>query len=72
MNPLARRYVAALRTPPLDCGHRDPLACAVAPPRPSDFSMSRAELAAERRRLLAHGWMLHEVRAVLLSRGRRP
>lgn len=72
MTALARRYVAALRLPPLDCGDRDPLLCRVAPACSSSFSMSSRELAAERARLLARGWGLHEIRTVLAPAGRRP
>lgn len=71
MNALARRYVAALRLPPMDCGHRDALLCGLQR-GPSNFSMSRRELAAERRRLLARGWGIHEVRTVLTRGSARP
>lgn len=70
--PTGPRWAAQRRMPPLPCGtHRDPLLHSVRR-RPSSFSMSRREVAAERARLLARGWGLHEIRAVLTPAGRRP
>ncbi|MDT0382408.1 hypothetical protein RM572_26975 [Streptomyces sp. DSM 42041] len=57
----APRYRAALRTPPLPCGHRDPILCETTPSGPSTYSLDRAELAAEAARCRAAGWTSDEV-----------
>ncbi|MGC9473269.1 hypothetical protein ACP4I1_03790 [Streptomyces sp. WG4] len=65
---LRRRHRAALRTPPLDCGHRDPIRCAVAPHGRSSYGLTVRELLAERSRLLTAGWTPGEVDARLIAR----
>ncbi|MEU0832299.1 hypothetical protein [Streptomyces sp. NPDC005969] len=65
---LRRRHLAALRTPPLACGHRDPLVC-VAPHRHSSYSLTARERLAERARLVAAGWTAEEVAQRLDLRG---
>lgn len=62
---LARRNRAALRTPPLPCGHRDPLLCGTAPNGPSTFGLTAAELRAEAARCRARGWSDAEITARL-------
>lgn len=71
MNSLVRRHVAARRTPPLDCGHRDPLLCRVQPDHPSGFSLTAAELAAEVKRCRARGFAQWEIRRVFVEVGTR-
>ncbi|MBQ0877466.1 hypothetical protein [Streptomyces sp. RT42] len=65
---LRRRHLAALRTPPLACGHRDPIRCAVAPHGHSSYGLTVRELLAERSRLLTAGWTPGEVDARLNAR----
>ncbi|MGC9437667.1 hypothetical protein [Streptomyces sp. WG5] len=65
---LRRRHLAALRTPPLACGHRDPIRCAVAPHGRSSYGLSVRELLAERSRLLTAGWTPGEVDTRLNAR----
>ena len=62
-----RRRDAALRLPPLDHGHRDPLDRLTTPVGPATFGLTPAELVAEAHRLRAEGWSACEV-AVRLAR----
>lgn len=62
---LRRRHLATLRTPPLDCGHRDPIRCAVPPHGHSSYGLTARELLAEQSRLLTAGWTPDEVDARL-------
>ncbi|MEU3898818.1 MULTISPECIES: hypothetical protein [Streptomyces] len=68
---LRHRHLAALRTPPLDCGHHDPIRCAVAPHGRSSYGLTARELLAERSRLLTAGWSPGEVDARLNVREAR-
>lgn len=63
----APRWRAALRTPPLLCGHRDPILCRIAPSGPSTYGLDDQQLAAERVRCLAAGWAMWEVAERLMS-----
>jgi predicted alpha/beta-hydrolase family hydrolase len=65
---LRRRHLAALRTPPLACGHRDPLAC-VAPYGHSSYNLTAHERLTERARLISRGWTSDEVAQRLDLRG---
>ena len=58
---LRRRRAAALRCPPLESGHRDPLDARCAPAGPGTFGLSAVELVAEARRLRGQGWDCWEV-----------
>ena len=49
---LRRRRDTAHRSPPLSCGHRDPLDC---------YGLTEAQRSAEAIRLLRRGWTLREV-----------
>jgi len=69
---LRHRQLAALRTPPLACEHRDPILCAVAPHGRSTFGLTVRELIAERSRLLNAGWTPSEVDARLSLPGVGP
>ncbi|MBT2397234.1 hypothetical protein J7E89_14900 [Streptomyces sp. ISL-100] len=66
------RWRAALRTPSLPCGHRDPIFCITAPSGPSTYSLDVTQLAAERARLLAAGWTPAEVTERLATRQAMP
>jgi hypothetical protein len=57
----AHRYRAALRTPPLACGHRDPILCDTALSGPSTYGLGAAELHAEADRCKARGWTDAEI-----------
>jgi hypothetical protein len=68
--PAWRRRDASYRLPRRDCGcgyafHADPLDCEAAPPAPSAFSLSAAELVAHARGLAAAGWQGWELTARL-------
>jgi hypothetical protein len=66
---LRARYAAALRTPPLPCGlHRDPELHGIVTDGPSTFSLTPAELVAERARLLARGWTTADIAARFAQR----
>lgn len=63
---IRRRYKAALRLPPLECGRRDPLEkepCR----QPSDYGLTPEELRAEIRRCQEAGWQPWEIRARFMN-----
>lgn len=70
---LARRSRAARRLPVLPGRHgsslaaRDPLSPWPAVRQPSTFGLTATELRHEAQRLLASGWQVHEVVAVLAA-----
>ncbi|KIZ15045.1 hypothetical protein [Streptomyces natalensis] len=67
----ARRH-AADRLPPLACGHRDPLLCPTAPPGPSTYSLTPAQLAAEVARCRGRGWSESDLAARFDTRQAAP
>jgi hypothetical protein len=67
--PTTARHLAALRCPPLACGqHRDPELHGTGTAGPSTFSLTPAELVAERARLLARGWTTDDIAARFTQR----